>query len=113
MSSHSFFNFTCGIKKLARTGVDSHKNGLRLYFDGYCNLLLFRPFSSVGNLKPKLKPFFKLIFKLKMFLLNRAPAERDPGERPPVGDDQLRRRGRDDHGYKCQSSHQASVSSFE
>ena len=35
------------------------------------------------------------------------PAQRDTGERPRVGDDQLRRRGRDDNGDKRQSSHQA------
>ena len=37
-----------------------------------CKLLIFLNFLSVGNLKPNLKPFFKLKLKLKLFLLNRA-----------------------------------------
>ena len=60
-------------------------------------LAIFDHFLSIGNLKPKLKWFFKPKLKPKIFLLNWAPGaqEEDEGrgeeEATPEGhDDQLR-----------------------
>ena len=62
---------------------------------------IFEPFISVGNLKPKLKWFFKLKIKPKLFLLNFHPAVRDRSlrdqdleRRPQVSEGPHAERGR-------------------
>ena len=47
-------------------------------------LPIFEHFLSVGNLKPKLKWFFKPKLKLTIFLLNRAQKKLEPWNRNPA-----------------------------